>query len=89
MEGLRGIEGLAGWRKTQPEGKRKKAENLRVFLLPSSFFLDSVNFSASSLGIVCTWRGRECLSTLPAARQAVFGRAVAPAEHQSGEPGRL
>ena len=36
----------------------------------------------------CTWRGRECFSTLPAARQANVGRADAPAEHRSGWPGR-
>jgi hypothetical protein len=35
-------------RSLKEKGKRKKAENLRVFLLPSSFFLDSVNVSASS-----------------------------------------
>jgi hypothetical protein len=43
FEDSRLVQQAAEKRSLKEKGKRKKAENLRVFLLPSSFFLDSVS----------------------------------------------
>jgi hypothetical protein len=61
LSGAKGTYQAAEKRSLKEKGKRKKAENLRVFLLPSSFFLDSVNFSASSYGAKGAYRREGCL----------------------------